>query len=359
MTAVAGNAEKGNVMRCEETDGTPILPQNAVFEITYRCNHRCDFCYCPWENDPEYPRDELLTEEVLAVLEMLRKCGVRQVTFSGGEPTMRKDFRSILLYAKSLRLRVGMISNGENIDDEFLDFLQGKHVLLSLSVPGIRTFERTTGKDGAAHVLGLFEKAKARGIRTSANVTVSRTNLPELYENIAYPLIYGADYLLLNRFMPGGRGMKHQELLLNADELNQMLETAEEVLCRAGKKGHIGTELPLCVVRNPKKYRFLSIGSKCSAARRFCAVDPGGWLKVCNHSPTRICRYDEIPVRIPHDPYWRQFLDADYLPQMCTGCRELARCRGGCREAAHVFRGSIAAPDPLLSLEDGVQTEKR
>lgn len=340
-------------MKFQESRGepeSPVLPQNVIFEITYHCNHRCDFCYCPWENDPNYPRDELPTGEVLAVLETLRKCGAKQVTFSGGEPTTRKDFRTILLRAKSLRLRVGLISNGELIDDEFLDFLRGKRVLLSLSVPGIQTFQRTTGTDGAAHVLELFGKAKARGIRTCANVTVSRTNLPELYENIAYPLIAGADYLLLNRFMPGGRGMKHQDLLLDADEVNQMLETAEEVLSRAGKKGHVGTELPLCVVREPKKFRFLSIGSRCSAARRFCALDPGGWLKVCNHSPTRICRWDEIPSQIPNHPYWRRFLDADYLPQMCFNCRDLAKCRGGCREAAHVWGGAIDASDPLIPI---------
>ena len=29
-----------------------FLPATAVLEMTYRCNHRCMFCSCPWE-DPE------------------------------------------------------------------------------------------------------------------------------------------------------------------------------------------------------------------------------------------------------------------------------------------------------------------
>ena len=326
-----------------------ILPKIAVFEVTYRCPHRCAFCYCPWENAQDWPKDELSTAEVFSALEMLRRCGVRQVTFSGGEPTQRPDLRELLLHARSLGLHVGLISNGRVLDAEWLDFLRPLHVQLSLSVPGIETFEQTTGVSGVGHVLQLFSMAKERGIKTCANVTVSRTNLPELYENIAYPLIYGADYLLLNRFMPGGRGMQHTELLLNAEELDLMLETAEKVLSRAGKKGHVGTELPYCVLRDPKKFRFLQISSRCSAARYFCALDPGGWLKPCNHSPVRVCRFDEIPDQIPAHPYWKRFLESDYLPEMCTDCRHLSLCRGGCREAAHVFGGSLNSPDPLLA----------
>lgn len=337
-----------------EPNPAKILPRSVIFEITFRCPHRCAFCYCPWENTAAgaYPREELSTQELKDALALLKACGAEQVTFSGGEPTAREDLREILTYTRrTLGLCSGLISNGALIDEEFLDFLRPLKILLSLSVPGIKTFEQTTGVDGAAHVLELFSQAKERGIRTCANITVSRTNLPELYENIAYPLIHGADYVLLNRFMPGGRGMSHQDLLLNAEELNQMLETAEEVLARAGKKGHIGTELPYCVIKNPKKFKFLSIGSKCSAAKHFCALDPNGWVKVCNHSPHVICRWDEIPAKLPSDPYWRRFLASDYIPEMCAGCRDRSHCHGGCREAANVWGGAVDAADPIFNCD--------
>lgn len=338
-----------------------ILPKVAIFEITFRCPHRCAFCYCPWENATveDYPRTELSTQELKNALTLLKKCGVQQVTFSGGEPTAREDFREILQFTRhTLKLSVGIISNGTLVDEDFLDFIKPMNILLSLSVPGIKTFEQTTGVDSVGHVLELFSQAKARGIRTCANITVSRTNLPELYENIAYPLIHGANYVLLNRFMPGGRGMSHLDLLLDADELNQMLDTAEEVLARAGKKGHVGTELPYCVLVHPKRYQYLGVASTCSAAKHFCALDPSGWVKVCNHSPKRICRWDEIPEKLPTDPYWRQFITADYIPTMCTGCKDLSHCHGGCREAAHVFCGSPSAADPLL-IESPKNTAKK
>ena len=205
-----------------------ILPDVAIFEVTFRCPYRCAFCYCPWENATagEYPRSELSTQELKDALKMLKSCGVGQVTFSGGEPTSRSDFREILLYTRrELKLKVGIISNGYLIDEDFLDFIRPMNILLSLSVQGIKTYQQTTGVDGIDHVLELFRQAKARKIRTCANITVSKTNLPELYENIAYPLINGANYVLINRFMPGGRGMSHQDLLLNGEELNDLFDT--------------------------------------------------------------------------------------------------------------------------------------
>ena len=34
-----------------------------ALELTYRCNHQCIFCSCPWESDEKYRKDELSTAE--------------------------------------------------------------------------------------------------------------------------------------------------------------------------------------------------------------------------------------------------------------------------------------------------------
>ncbi len=332
-----------------------LLPKNIVTELTYNCNHRCLFCYCPWENDSGYKQQELNTQQWLRCFEVLKANGAQQITLSGGEPLLREDLFELITYLKKLQFRLAIISNGLLIDEAFLDKIAPLGVLLEISVPGIKTYAQTTGVDNVVHTLELFKKARQRKIHTSANITVSKINLPELYENIAYPIIYGADYLLLNRFMPGGRGMKNRDLLLSKSELNQMMEIAESVLSKAGRKGHVGTELPYCTIENYEKYKYLGVSCKCSAAKYFCSIDPSGYIKVCNHSPHRICRYTEITTRLYNDPYWNKFLQSDYIPAICNDCPDLSRCDGGCREAAHVSNGSPSGPDPLLeiSLLDG------
>ena len=85
----------------------------------------------------------------------------------------------------------------------------------------------------------------------------------------------------------------------------------------------------------------------CAAAKGFFIVDPSGYVKVCNHSPERVCYYTEIES-LPNNPYWVSFQQRSYLPVMCKSCENSSICDGGCREAAHVFLGTISDPDPLF-----------
>lgn len=324
-----------------------ILPSVAALELTYRCNHKCLFCSCPWEADEKYLKEDLTYSEWTDVIDTLMHNGVSSFTLTGGEPLMRDDIREIIDYILNNGGSLNIISNGRKITDEFLDFIAERKVSICISIPGIETFVEHTGVDNVEHVLSLFEKTRSKGIQATANIAVTKKNLPELYENIAYALIKGADYVLLNRFLPGGRGLKNQEYLLSKDETNQMLDIAEEVLSKANKYGHVGTELPLCAINNPNKYKHIRVSNLCSAAKGFCIIDPSGYLKVCNHSPIRICKYNELDILENH-AYWNSFRQRDYIPDMCKGCDKLDRCDGGCREAAHVYYGEINASDPLF-----------
>ena len=323
------------------------LPNVAALELTYRCNHRCLFCSCPWESDETYRKAELKTEEWFSVVDELMKKRVSAFTLTGGEPLMREDLIQIIEYILQKGASLNMISNGRKIDDEFLDYIAKKKISICISIPGIETFAEHTGIDNVQHVLSLFERTKIRGIQATANIAVTKKNLPELYENIAYALIKGADYVLLNRFLPGGRGLQNQEYLLTKEETNRMLDIAETVLSKANKYGHVGTELPLCAIDHPERYKHIQVSNLCSAAKGFCVIDPSGYLKVCNHSPVRVCRYDELDT-LAQNEYWIRFRRRDYLHEMCKECDKKDRCDGGCREAAHVYYGEITSPDPLF-----------
>lgn len=323
-----------------------LLPEVATLELTYRCNHRCIFCSCPWETDAAYKENEMELGEWFHIIDKLLKMGVKSFTLTGGEPLARPDLEEMIEYISSKGASMVMISNGRSIDDNFLHYIMNYDVSLCISVPGIDSFEAHTGIDNIDHVLSLFDKAKKIGLKTTANIAVTKKNLPELYENIALPLIHGAEYILLNRFLPGGRGLSNTEFLLTRSEINDMLDIAEAVLEKANCYGHVGTELPLCAIDHPEKYKHLQVSSRCAAAKDFFVIDPSGYVKVCNHSPTRVCHYTDIEA-LPDNPYWKSFQERSYLPVMCIGCDKASKCDGGCREAAHVYFGSVSDPDPL------------
>lgn len=326
---------------------TKVLPAVAALELTYCCNHKCIFCSCPWEAKKEYLEEELTFNQWTLAINELIKYGVSSFTLTGGEPLLRSDIKEIIDYILSFDIKLNIISNGRIINDDFLDYIAERGISICISVPGINTYKKHTGVDNIEHILSLFEKTRARGVYTTANIAVTKKNLHELYENIALPLLHGANYILLNRFLPGGRGLCNTEYLLSKEETNEMLDIAEEVLSKAKKHGHVGTELPLCAINNPSKYKHIKISNLCSAAKNFCIVDPSGYLKVCNHSPTRICKYNELKT-LEDNLYWKTFKHREYLPDMCKGCDKTDICDGGCREAAHVYYGRINDKDPIF-----------
>ena len=293
---------------------------------------------------------EMGTTECLKALETLAQHGTRSVSFTGGEPLLRTDLFEIIGHAVDLGFEVALVTNGRLLDRQKLERLCSLGVSLSISVPGIKTYEQLTGVDGSKHVLTMFEIVRELDMKATANIAVTKLNLPELYENIAYPLISGAEHVLLNRFILGGRGLSHQELALSVEEINLMLSIAEEVLSKAGKYGHVGTEIPHCVIREPGKYRYLQVSTLCGAAKSFFDLDPSGYIKTCNHSDKRLVRYMEVDS-LDENEYWNIFRSRNYRPVMCDGCNNGGFCDGGCREAASIYNGSVYSADPCFDSE--------
>jgi radical SAM protein with 4Fe4S-binding SPASM domain len=357
----------GNPENTQSRLAPSFLPATAVLEMTYRCNHTCLFCSCPWfDEEGSFTRlPELTVGEWKSVIRRLTELGVCDLAFTGGEPLLKDGLFEIMEFAASceaehvetvdgsLRSRHGppslhLLSNGSAMTREVLEFCRRFSVQLSMSLPGLSTFREHTGGGDPDVILRWFQEAKAGGgITLVAGVTVTRRNLSELYETISAALLAGADQLLMNRFLPGGRGIRHAaELMLSRDQITQMLETAEEALRDAGRHGNVGTELPKCVV-DKSRYRQLQVGTRCSAGLSFFAIDPSGYVRACNHSPVRLVHFREVGKLRTH-PYWKRFTQKDYLPASCVSCPMTNDCDGGCREAAHICGGSLDSPDPCL-----------
>lgn len=344
------------------------LPAIAILELTYQCNHNCIFCYCPWQSEQaKYPiAREMSVREWKQLIDMLALRGVRHFTFSGGEPLLKSGFEQIIRHAqekvvlipwqdnktgnysvKELAAEVCVISNGRALNDFWLDCLAETNSMLELSLPGLKTFEYHTGCDGAENVLNWIKRASDRGIYVAVNVTATQKNLTELFETIAQALLHGASSLLLNRFLPGGRGLSHlSELWLNQKQTITAFNIAERVLEIGNRRGSVGTEVPKCILGD-REYKHLQVNTRCSAADDFFAVDPAGYFRVCNHSQVRLDHWTRM-ARLFKNSYWQIFSSKNYMPSECSGCGHIAECGAGCREMAHIVFGSLKSMDPVM-----------
>lgn len=341
-----------------------ILPATAVLELTFACNHRCTFCSCPWDAaGASWARRERPTAWWQALCTRLVGLGVTDLCFTGGEPLLKEGLLELVAHAAGLEAvhvetvdgglverrappRLYLLSNGSAMSEAVLEACARHGVALSMSLPGLATFSWHTGGADPGRVLGWFRQARARGVTLTAGITVTRRNRHELADTVGIALVEGADRVLINRFLPGGRGLDHRDLELAPVEVVEAFDTVEGVLRQAQRRGNVGTEVPRCWV-DPARYRQLEVGTGCAAARSFCVVGPDGWVRVCNHSPVRLCDADRIGAVAEH-PRWRRFMVGDWQPAACAGCREAGACAAGCRESAFIQCGDEAAGEPGL-----------
>lgn len=335
-----------------------VIPKTAILELTYKCNHYCKFCSCPWEVVADgYQRytksNEMNFEEWKRALKVLQNLGIENISISGGEALLFPYLLELLEYIRKENMfnkdeDIVLISNGLLMNETYLRAFKQYGVHLSMSLPGIDTFAEHTGVDNATGVLHWFEEAKKIELHTTVNVTVTKLNYHELFKTLAIGLLAGADTILLNRFLPGGRGLSYyRELMLSREQLNGMLDIAEEVLEHSGRTGSVGTEFPRCVINNIDNYKRLHIGTVCAAAKDFFVVDPSGYIRTCNHSPRKVGYiFDD---RIVSDvEYWNSFSTRAYIPKQCIDCGEVSFCDCGCRETAAILKGSINEIDPCF-----------
>lgn len=332
------------------------LPKSVALELTYRCNHKCKFCSCPWDapNSTYLKGEELSICDWMKVIELLYNKGVESFSISGGEVLLKDGFESILGFIRQegkkrgIDLPIVLISNARNMTADYIHLFKELNVHLSMSLPGYETFQEHTGVDNADGVLHWFQIAKSIGVKTTLNVTVTKKNYEELFQIISLGLLNGAEDILLNRFLPGGRGLAYMdELMLTPMQVNGMLDIAEEVLAYANRQGNVGTEVPLCAIKDVEKYKHIHIGYQCAAAKGFFVIDPAGNIRTCNHSPHVVGHVFRKPM-IEDVDYWNMFAYSEYSPIMCSGCKMIKKCDCGCREVANILHGSPKGIDSSI-----------
>ncbi|MFC3285735.1 radical SAM protein, partial [Litchfieldella rifensis] len=76
----------------------PGRPLWLLAELTYRCPLQCSYCSNPLDFAAQ--REELTTDEWVAVMRQARAMGAVQLGFSGGEPLVRQDLETLVAEAR-------------------------------------------------------------------------------------------------------------------------------------------------------------------------------------------------------------------------------------------------------------------
>ena len=153
--------------------------------MTARCNYRCPFCYCVWHEFPELAKPELDTASWEEIIEECAKRGIDDITFTGGEATLRDDLWHLMEFARKIipTARLSLFTNGSLMTEERILWCKNRRIHLNTSLQGLKTYGKQTGTR-RTYRRTLSFIARAAELEWPVNVSITAT-LDHDAENIA------------------------------------------------------------------------------------------------------------------------------------------------------------------------------
>ena len=181
--------------------GHTFPPLQVFIEVTYSCNLRCDFCQflmsAKCDYSPKKNLTELSNEEFRLLIDNVPRHAI--ISFSGGEPFMKKHFVDLLAQA-SRRNKTNIFTNATLITQGQAErlirlgaksFVNSGLVLIGVSLEGLQqTHSRITQRSWAfdrtiAGVEALIHERSRQGKKyplIELKAVISNRNISELHE---------------------------------------------------------------------------------------------------------------------------------------------------------------------------------
>ncbi|MFW5925704.1 MAG: radical SAM protein [Myxococcota bacterium] len=179
-------------------------PYSATIEVADRCNEVCVHCY-----QVQGLKGEMSTEDLRRVIDELAEAGVLLLTFSGGEPTLRRDLLELIAHARQRGMMIVLFTNGLRVDRELARALAAQHLFqVEISLYS----QRPEVHDAVTRVPGSWKRTvqavrwlREEGVRVLVKTPVARFNEDEIAEYERFVESLGATLEL------GSEGMHFRE----------------------------------------------------------------------------------------------------------------------------------------------------
>ena len=168
----------------------------------WHCNQKCVHCYAA--NQPLGKAAELDTDQWLAVIEKCRSAGIPQLTFTGGEPTLRNDLVKLVQatqwFVTRLNTNGRMLTSAlcKELKDASLDAVQ-----ITLYSADAAVHNALVGVDGYTDTVAGIKNALAAGLNVSLNTPLCTLNQDYL-ATVQLAQELGVRYLTCSGLIPAG-----------------------------------------------------------------------------------------------------------------------------------------------------------
>jgi radical SAM protein with 4Fe4S-binding SPASM domain len=333
----------------------PVLGEAA---LTYRCNERCRFCYASCgtagascgspscastaaaaQVASSPPRadgtgeDELSTEEWKRIILIFKEeAKIPFFSFTGGEPLLRPDLEELASYARSLGLRVNLITNGSLATNERAASLKAAGfdtAQVSLESPDAQVHDELCGVAGAwERTVSGIAALRAAGVSVQTNSTLTALNRESLFRLPSFLASIGVARFSMNLFIPAGRGLGADDLFVSYSEAGEVVDAVRRAAHEAGRTFFWYSPTPYCIY-NPVAR---GLGNKsCAAVDGLVHVNPRGEILPCSSWPESLGSLVDSPfAELWFSERASFYKRKRFAPESCADCGSFVACQGAC-----------------------------
>lgn len=296
--------------------GQQRVPLNGSFEVTLRCNVRCQHCYIPFDERAGSSQDELSLVEIERIFSEMADAGCLWLLLTGGEPFLRKDFLKIYDSAKRKGFILSVFTNGTLLTEKIADHLaEWRPFAIEISLYGATqaTYERVTGVPGSyARCMQGIELLLERKLPLQLKSVLITLNQHELEQMKRFSESLGLEFRFDPVINAGIDGSQYPtQFRLDPQEI---IRTEVQDPLRAEKWPRVLEEFSQSEINSTQMYT-------CGAGRSGFHIDPTGKLCLC--LTARTPNYD-----LRHGSFkegWERFMTSmlalEYSRSFsCTGC---------------------------------------
>ena len=333
--------------------------------ITGKCNFNCLHCFNAADNAA------LMTEwafdDLCALLDEARDCGVTALQITGGEPMLHRRFLDILreIYLRDMSV-FALNTNGFFLTQEILDEMKalGCRPTMKISLDGIGTHDWMRGRKGAEEsAVGAMKLCLANGLRVQANTQVNRRNVRAMLPTARLLDSLGVQDMRIIRTTEAPRWEENApDACLSLEEYyGTMLDFASEYR-RSGMEMNVEIWQYIGLRPRERSYYLKPVkfahggyrdsGACCACTKMMTAVTSWGEVLPCMQMSGYFLKHGMSFGNV-HDMPLRELLRAGpYVDiaamtagrlrgnaEKCGKCAHFEYCAGGCRALGSLYSG--------------------
>ena len=342
-------------------------PLSLCLYLTRRCNLNCVYCFANarYINNQGQNRDiqcyEMSLEKIKQVVDQMADIGIKSVTLTGGEVTLRPDLLEIIKHIGNYAIKIILPTNACLINDKLAQDLRKVgiyEIQTKLDAACPETQDRLSRVDGSySKLISGIKNLKEYSFEVQTVSVISSWNINEIPKVIEILLDLEVDKIIPRIYAPGiyslqGRGGAY--LNPSKDSLIYIENIIEDY-----KKKYNGKINSLDSYHLKKKVE--KEVASCPAFISTCTILENGLVIPCEMLADTCDKF--IIGNINIDKFmdiWNSHNAENWISRknqsighLCTSCGELARCMGGCAWKAIVAYGDwtcdptcIKAPIP-------------